>query len=176
MKINIIGTSGSGKSTFSKQIAQKLNIPHIELDALFWKENWTPSSDQEFFTKIEKAINCENWVLDGNYDRTQYIKWEKVDKIIFLDLPFYLVLFRIIKRSFIRSLTRKKLWSGNKENIFKHLFTKDSLILWVIKTFHKNKREYSLLKDHNKKSNINFIRLKSKREQKAFYESLKLEN
>ena len=100
----------------------------------------------------------------------------KSRKIIFLDLPFYLVLFRIIKRSFIRSLTRKELWSGNKENIFKHLFTKDSLILWVIKTFHKNKREYSLLEDHNKKSNINFIRLKSKREQKALYESLKLEN
>ena len=176
MKINIIGTSGSGKSTFSKQIAQKLNIPHIELDALFWKENWTPSSDQEFFTKIEKAINCENWVLDGNYDRTQDLKWEKVDKIIFLDLPFYLILFRIIKRSFIRSLTRKILWAGNQENIFKHLLTKDSLILWVIKTFQKNRREYSFLENSNEIPNINFIRLKSKRQLKAFYESLKLEN
>ena len=63
MKINIIGTSGSGKSTFSKQIAQKLNIPHIELDALFWKENWTPSSDQEFFTKIEKAIKLKKALI-----------------------------------------------------------------------------------------------------------------
>ena len=176
MKINIIGTSGSGKSTFSKQIAQKLNIPHIELDGLFWKENWTPSSDQKFFTNIEKAINSENWILDGNYDRTQHIKWDKVDQIIFLDMPFYLVLFRIIKRSLIRSLTRKKLWAGNQENILKHLFTKDSLILWVIKTFHKNRREYSLLENNNEIPNINFIRLKSKRQLKAFYESLKLEN
>ena len=51
MRINVIGTSGSGKSTFSKRIANKLNIPYIELDALFWNANWIESTDEEFFPK-----------------------------------------------------------------------------------------------------------------------------
>ena len=52
MRINVIGTSGSGKSTFSERIAKKLNIPYIELDALFWNANWTESTNEEFFPKV----------------------------------------------------------------------------------------------------------------------------
>ena len=59
MRINVIGTSGSGKSTLSKRIAEKLNIPYVEMDALFWKPNWTESSDEEFFPKVAQATSGE---------------------------------------------------------------------------------------------------------------------
>ena len=67
MRINIVGTSGSGKSTFGKSIAQKLNAPYIQLDELHWKANWEESTDEEFFPKIEKALSSDRWILDGNY-------------------------------------------------------------------------------------------------------------
>ena len=57
MRINVIGTSGSGKSTFSKRIAKKLNIPYIELGALFGNANWTESTDEEFFQKYKKLLS-----------------------------------------------------------------------------------------------------------------------
>ena len=50
MRINVIGTSGSGKSSFSKRLAEKLDVPYIELDALHWKPNWTESTDEELIT------------------------------------------------------------------------------------------------------------------------------
>ena len=49
-KINVVGTSGSGKSTFSRTLATKLVHPYIEMDAIFWKANWQESSDEEFFS------------------------------------------------------------------------------------------------------------------------------
>ena len=133
MRINVIGTSGSGKSTFSKRIAEKLNIPYIELDALFWKANWTESTIEEFSHKIQKAVIEDDWVLDGNYSRTEDIKWQRVQMVVFLDLPFHLVLYRIISRSLIRSYKGQKLWAGNEESI-RRLFTQDSII-WNINGF-----------------------------------------
>ena len=35
-RIAVIGTSCSGKTHFSKRLAACLDIPHVELDALYW--------------------------------------------------------------------------------------------------------------------------------------------
>ena len=110
MRINVIGTSGSGKSTLSKRIAKKLDIPYIELDALFWKSNWTESKDEEFFPKIEEAVSGEDWVLDGNYSQTQHIKSKRTQMVVYLDLPFHVVLYRIASRSLIRGFKQQELW------------------------------------------------------------------
>ena len=71
-RINVVGTSASGKSTFSKALAQQLKVDYIELDDLFWLDDWVESSDQEFFKKLQQKINqaSEGYVIDGNYTRT----------------------------------------------------------------------------------------------------------
>ena len=87
-KINVIGTSGSGKTTFSRQLAEKLGYPYIEMDALFWGKNWQQSTDEVFFRKLEEAMEQEKWVLDGNYSRTTDIKWKEADTVIWIDFNF----------------------------------------------------------------------------------------
>ena len=93
MRINVVGTSGSGKSTFAKSIAKKFNAPYVQLDELHWKPNWEESSDEEFFPKLEKALLSDMWILDGNYTRTIPIKWKRVQMVVYLDLPFLSVLY-----------------------------------------------------------------------------------
>ena len=56
-RINVVGTSASGKSTFSKALAQKLNLSYIELDDLFWLDDWKESADQDFFEKLQQSID-----------------------------------------------------------------------------------------------------------------------
>ncbi len=53
--INVVGTSASGKTTFARQLAKKLGLIHIEMDDLFWLDNWQETPDDEFFLnyKIE---------------------------------------------------------------------------------------------------------------------------
>lgn len=100
-RINVIGSSGSGKSTFAKALAQKLDVTHIEMDKLFWKAGWRESTDHEFFSNLKTAFTQSEWVLDGNYSRTESIKWQDVDTIIWLD---YSRTVTFIERSNVHSL------------------------------------------------------------------------
>ena len=118
MRINVVGTSGSGKSTVGKRIAERLNVPYIQLDELFWKPNWAESTDEELFPKLEKVLSPDEWVLDGNYNRTTSIKWKRVQMVVYLDLPFRIVFYRIIKRSLRRGIRNEELWHGNKETLW----------------------------------------------------------
>ena len=164
MRINVVGTSGSGKSTFARRIADRLNVPYVEIDALFWKPNWTKSTDDEFFPKLEEAVSSDDWVLDGNYDRTRPIKWEHVQTVIYLDLPFIVVLYRIIRRSIVRGIRREELWAGNRESVWKHLFTRDSMILWTMSSFYRIRKRYAKAFAMPENSHIRFVRLRSRKE------------
>ena len=72
-RINVIGTSGCGKTTFSKQLAQKMQLPYVEIDKIFWGPGWSMPADKVFFEKLETALSADAWVLDGNYTRTTFL-------------------------------------------------------------------------------------------------------
>jgi adenylate kinase family enzyme len=173
-KIIIIGTTGSGKTTLANSISKKLGIPHIQLDHLFWKPNWQQSTDEEFLSKIKKELSPnETWIVDGNYARTNHLTWNDADTVIWIDLPFFLTFYQNFKRSVIRAITRQELWegTGNKESFLK-MFSKDSILLWLIKTYGSNKKRYVIRISDPTYSHINFHRLCSRKEMKAFVENL----
>ncbi|MCS5567238.1 MAG: adenylate kinase [Pseudomonadales bacterium] len=171
-RINVVGTSGSGKSSLSRQIATHLDLPYIELDQLFWKTNWTETPDEEFFRKLRVALSANRWVLDGNYDRTRQIKWSQVQTVVWLDLPLYLVFSRVLVRTLTRSLTGKELWAGNKETFRKTFLSRDSIILWSLTTHAKNRKRYATLSDNDRYRHIRFIRLRSTKEVDEFVNNL----
>ena len=89
MKINIVGTSGSGKSTLSRRLAQRLNVPCIEMDRLYWRADWQGTPDNELYARLEQALAASpGWVLDGNYNRSRPVKWRNVDLVVWLDYGF----------------------------------------------------------------------------------------
>jgi len=47
-RINVKGTSGSGKSTFAAELARRLDLPYVELDALHHGPNWSEPTDEGF--------------------------------------------------------------------------------------------------------------------------------
>ena len=172
-KINVIGTTASGKSTFSKKLSARLNIPYISMDKLFWKSNWTESTNEELFQKLEEALNQDTWVLDGNFSRTNDIKWKDVDTIIWIDFSFLRTLYQSISRALSRIICQKELWegTGNKETLSR-LFSKDSIVLWLFKQYGKKKRTYSKLITEDKYNHINFVRLQSPKECEKYLKQL----
>ncbi|MES2474305.1 MAG: adenylate kinase [Verrucomicrobiota bacterium] len=174
-RINVVGSSGSGKSTFSKALASILEIPHIEMDALFWGPDWHWPSDDEFFGKLRTALSQDTWILDGNYSRTLTIKWENIDTVIWLDPSFGTTLFRSVKRAFRRSFTREELWegTGNRESFRKSFFSKDSIILWAVTNFRSIRRNYARLSADEAYSHIRFVRLRTRSEIETFLEAVR---
>ena len=97
-KILIIGSPGSGKSTFGKYLSEKLNIPLVHLDKLFWKEGWTERDRDEFDSLLLKELKKDNWIIDGNYARTLDLRLKYADMVIFFDYNRFLCLWRVLKR------------------------------------------------------------------------------
>jgi len=168
-KINIIGTSGSGKSTFAKRLAKRLELPYIEIDAIFWGKNWYWPPDEEFFTQLEKTLDRETWVLDGNYTRTTAIKWEAVDTVIWIDFSFPRTLYQVISRSIRNLITKKELWpgTGNRQTI-QRFFSKDSIVLSTIKVYRKNRRKYLKMMNSSEYAHIEFVQLRNLKECSQF--------
>lgn len=140
-RIHVVGTSGSGKTTVAKAIADKLGIRHIELDAIHWQPDWTEIPKDEFRRRVEEETSEESWTIDGNYSKVRDIIWGKVDTIVWLDIPFTPVFLRILWRTIRRIVTREKLWNGNVENL-DALIGKDAMPRWVIQTHQKRRDEY----------------------------------
>ena len=173
VKINIIGTSGSGKSTFGKKLAESLSLPFLEMDAIFWGPDWTFPEDKELFSKLASALEGENWVLDGNYTRTIPLKWDNIDIVIWLDFSFIRTLFQAVTRAVTRILTREEFWpgTGNRETLGK-LFSRDSIVLWTLKTYRRNRKKFAGYMEADKFKKIRFIRLKSPGQAKIFLQKV----
>lgn len=176
-RINVIGTTGSGKSTFSEALANKTGYPCIQMDQLFWKPNWVESTDEEFLPKIRNAVSGDSWVLDGNYSRTNDIKWDKADTIIWVDYSFSRTLLQLFKRTVIRIFSNRELWVGtdNKESFKKSFASRDSIFLWFFTNYARNKIRYSQLVDIQKTNKIDLIRLRSPKQAAKFIESISSE-
>ena len=175
-RINVIGTSGSGKSHFSKCLADRLAVPYIEMDALFWLPNWTPSSTEDFLELLAQHLSGDTWVLDGNQSATNALKWQYVDTIIWLDYSFFRTFKQIVLRSFQRAYSKKELWknTGNKETFRRNFLSKDSVILWMLKNYLNTKKKYSKLFNSQclEHEHISMIRLTSPKDTARFLASI----
>ncbi|MEI7024429.1 hypothetical protein [Paenibacillus sp. y28] len=69
-RIMIIGSGGSGKSTFARKLGALTGIPVYHLDALHWKPGWVPTANDERDLLMNGLVERETWIIDGNYSRT----------------------------------------------------------------------------------------------------------
>ncbi|WP_315788208.1 AAA family ATPase [Fischerella sp. JS2] len=159
-RICVVGTTGSGKTTLARQIQQRLNIPHVELDYLHWEPNWTEVADDIFQQRVSQALSGDSWVVDGNYSKVREIIWRKADTIVWLDYAFVLTMSRLLKRTFWRVVTQQPVCNGNRET-WKTTFSRDSILLWGLNTYHKRRKEYPILFSQPEYAHLQVVHLRS---------------
>ena len=143
-RINVVGTSGAGKTTFARALAARLALPCVELDALNWEPGWVEADHELFRVRVAAATARREWVLDGNYSRVRDLVWGRADTLVWLDFPRSVVTWRIVTRSLARVVRRTELWAGNRERA-SQLFGRDSIIWWSISTYARRRRDYPRL-------------------------------
>ena len=84
-RVNVVGSTGSGKTTFGTELARRLVIPHVELDALSWEANWVTVPTPVFRERVSAAVAAGRWVVDGNYSATRDLVWARADTVVWLD-------------------------------------------------------------------------------------------
>ncbi len=178
-RILVWGSSCSGKSTLAEQLARHYGYKWVELDALNWLPNWVGlnSTDPERLeARMRDATQGDGWVVAGSYSvHAQRTFWPRLDTIIFLDLPLWLLLSRVVVRTWRRSHKRELLWGTNYEsfaNLFKLWRPEDSLLTWIVRNFHRRRRQtYAAMADP-RWAHIRFIRLSSPAEIDLFLDTL----
>ena len=160
-RIAVVGTSGSGKSTLAAELANRLGAPHVELDAYRHGPNWVPTPDDEFKRNIRDRLSGERWVADGNYGLVRDIVWGPATALVWLDYPFPVVFWRLFRRTMTRAITGAELWNGNREILWRHFLTKDSLFLWAFQTHWRLRKTVSKALAAPEHSHLNALRLRS---------------
>lgn len=170
-RITVVGTSASGKTTLARRLAEALDIPHIELDALFWQPDWTPAHQEDLRARVTEALAGDAWIVDGNYSAVRDIIHARADTLIWLDYSLPLVLWRVTSRTTRRLITRAELWNGNRESL-RSVFSRDSIILWALTSWGKNRHRYDALFAQPDAVRFQLIHLRSPRETRRWLESL----
>lgn len=137
-RILIIGNAGSGKTTFATALAEKTRLPVVHLDRLYWKGNWEHAAKEEFDVILQRELDKDNWIMDGNFNRTIPHRLNHCDTVFYFDLPTITCLIGITKR-IIKSYgkTRSDMGGNCPEYFDKH---KLSLYRGVL-SFHKQHRK-----------------------------------
>lgn len=143
-RVVVGGISGAGKTTLSRCLAECLDCVHVELDALYHGPNWTvrPSYMSDLLAIFESH---DRWIVDGiGYLGSRETIFVNADTLIWLDLPRWRVLARLLRRSFARVIFRRTLYNGNHERLV-DLFSKEHPLRWSMTNYKQRQRDIASL-------------------------------
>ena len=94
----VMGPPGSGKSTLARHLGRRRDLPVFHLDQAFWRPGWIEAPPDLFRAEVERIAALPAWVIDGNYTDTIGPRFRAADTVIYLDVPTWLCMLRIIRR------------------------------------------------------------------------------
>jgi adenylate kinase family enzyme len=125
-KVLVIGPGGAGKSTFAKQLGERLNLEVLHLDKLYWQPGWTEMPKPEWRKTVEELLKRDEWIMDGNYSGTLDLRFKACDTVVFMDMPRRVCLRRALKRAVMyRKRVRPDMAEGCPERLTLEF------ILWI---------------------------------------------
>ena len=156
----VASASGNGKTTLGRELARRLDVPFVEMDALVHGPNWTERPDDELRRIVKPVVASERWVIDGTYrGKLGDLIAERAEVVVWLDLPIRVWLPRLLRRTVLRIVRREELWNGNRETLRNALFSRDSLIVFAFRQHFRRRRVYP-----SEFARFNVVRLRTPRE------------
>lgn len=164
-RIIVIGCPGSGKTTLSKQLTNKLGLPLIHLDVLHWRDGWQTIPKDEFDRLLIDELVKPNWIIDGNYNRTIPLRLQYCDTVIWLDYPRITCMLGVLKRYFQSRGKSRPDMGGNCPERLDFEFLK---FVWRFNKTHRQ-RYKEMLDNANE---VKLIILRNRKETKRFLEDV----
>jgi adenylate kinase family enzyme len=164
MRIAVTGPSGSGKTTLAVELARRLGLRHVEIDALHHGPNWESCGVDVLRERVSAATDGDDWVIDSTYHHMLgTLVVDRADLLVWLDLPVPLVVYRLVRRTYVRKREGTVLWNGNVEPGWRESWR---WLIWpAIRRAFENRRELP-----TRHPGTPVVRLRSDREVRDFVE------
>jgi adenylate kinase family enzyme len=98
-RIAVLGSPGAGKTNLSRSLAERLGLPILHLDDLYWGPGWRRPDEEAWLERMREAVRTEKWLIDGNYLRSAWMRVEAADLVVLVCAPATLCLWRIMQRA-----------------------------------------------------------------------------
>ena len=156
--------SGNGKTTVGRELARRLGVQFVELDALVHGPDWAETPDDELRLLLEPVLARDGWVIDGGYrGKIGDLVLEQADVVVWLDLPVRVWLPRLARRTMRRLRGREQIWNGNRETLRGAVWGRDALIPYALREHRSRRRRYPV-----ELAPYPVVRLRTQREVEAF--------
>ena len=147
-RILILGRTGSGKTTLARELAAALDVPHVELDSLYFGPDFSTAPLPLLRERTSEAISGERWVTDGNKRAVRDLVWPRADTVIWLDYGFHVSVWRLAKRARARtsSLSAKAAEDGgSRAGVPKQMLAAGRGVLKALRSHRGQRKEYPRL-------------------------------
>lgn len=143
-KVSVIASaSGSGKTTVGRALAERLDVPFVELDALVHGPNWAETPDDELRGLLAPVLARDGWVIDGGYSaKIGDLVLAQADTVVWIDLPVHVWLPRLAARTVRRLRGHEEIWNGNRESLRGAVWGRDALIPYALRSHLRRRRVY----------------------------------
>ena len=131
-RIWIMGPTGSGKSTLAAKLGEALDYPVTHMDDIHWQPNWVEAPREETIARVQEKAQAERWVIEGGYTFVRDTLLDRIEQFVWLDIPLWVRLPRLIRRGVDRSVNKIPCCNGNYETLRRTFFDRDSLLLFAV--------------------------------------------
>lgn len=139
----VASCSGNGKTTVGREVARRLGVRFVELDALVHGPGWVETPDDDLRAQVAPVVATDGWVIEGTYQRKLgTLVLDGTDTVVWLDLPIRVWLPRLVRRTWRRLRGRQELWNGNTESLRGALWGRASLFAWAFRMHFGRRRRY----------------------------------
>jgi hypothetical protein len=172
-RILVLGRTGSGKTTLARELAGALDVPHVELDSLYFAADLTTVSLPVLRRRVTAAIAGEMWVTDGNKTAVRDLVWPRADTVVWLDYPFAVSVWRLAKRAVWRTSVLKGQAGTSGEgssSLPTQLLAAARGVLKALRSHRGQRRRYPAMLAQPENRHLAVVRLRSPRATRRWLE------
>lgn len=131
MKIRIVGSVGSGKTTLARRFSNQSGTPFTELDEIVWERSREGLEDRrrteaERESMLHGILVRPSWIIEGVHSEEWTLStFEKADAVLFLDPPRNVRKWRITKRFIKQRLKLESVHYNPTWTIYRKMFKWD---------------------------------------------------
>ncbi len=164
-RIVVVGRTGSGKTTLARELAAVLDVPHVELDSLYFGPEFSTAPLALLRERTGAAIAADRWVTDGNKRAVRDLVWPRADTIVWLDYSLGVSLWRLAKRARRRTaqLTAEAARTGRRAGLPRQLLAAARGVLTALRSHAGQRREYLRRFADPENGHLAVVRLRSPR-------------